>query len=200
LRPAEEKTSPLVLVLAPFGVFLLASFLSMIAVGILGSSNIVWGEQNQYGRVRIPDTKVLSLPAEKIVASVAVLLPGRGNETPDLPLPDDLSLDVRPVAGARKVVVTPDVGATGNAIDRLDNTLRRAWRIEVPAAGKYRVRARGSFLGIGVNPELWLGRERPIPGERVPLVGALLGLLITIGWGVSQVLARRRRAATAGSP
>jgi hypothetical protein len=197
LRPASQKTSPFVLVLAGFGVFLLASFLSMIAVGILGSSNTVWGEQNQFGRVRIPDTKVLSLPAGKIVASVAVLLPGRGNATPNLPLPDDLSLEVRPVAGAGNVVVTRDVGATGNAIDRLDDTLRRVWRIEVQAAGKYRVSARGSFLGLGVNPQLWLGRERPIPGEQVPLIGAALGLLITLVWAVSQVLAHRRSAAVA---
>ena len=59
-----KAASPFVrFVLALLGVFALASFLAMPVVGILGSSNLVWGEPNQFGRVRIPGTSVLTRPA-----------------------------------------------------------------------------------------------------------------------------------------
>jgi hypothetical protein len=188
-----KAASPFVrLVLAPLGVFALASFLAMPVVGILGSSNLVWGEPNQFGRVRIPGTRVLTLPAGRIIGTVAVALPGRGNATPDLPLPDDLALQIVPAGGGPGPAITRHTAPTGNAMDKLDDTQRAVWRLDVPSAGKYRVDVRGSFLGIGLNPQLWLGHQAPLPGTDVPLVAAILGLVVTFIWAVSRIVFGRK--------
>jgi hypothetical protein len=175
-----------------FGV---AFMVACVPVGILGSSNIVWGEDNQYGRVDIPGTAVLHLPAGTIRVSVAIALPGRGNATPDLPFPADLALTVTPAddAGAQPAVTRVDA-ASGNADDNRVNTQRQAWTVRVPRDGSYRVAAQGSFTGIGVNPQLWFGHGPPLPGRLVPLVGLVLTVLAYIV-GFFVLRARRRRPA-----
>jgi hypothetical protein len=157
--------------------FLVATIAVCVPVGVLGSSNIVWGEDNQDGRVDVPGTKVLQLPADSIDVSVAVAIPGRGNETGNLPLPRDLELAVVPVSGSAHVSITRDVGDSRNADDDQVDTQRRVWRVSVPQDGRYRVTVRGSFLGVGVNPQVWFGHGPPLPGTLVPVVAVVLVLL-----------------------
>lgn len=91
-------------------------------------------------------------------------------------------------------MIARDVAVTGNAMDKLDDTQRAVWRVMVSTAGEYRVSVRGSFLGIGVSPQLWLGHKPPVPGTAVPLVGAALGFVVTLVWSVIWLLFRRKRA------
>ena len=78
--------------------FMMATMVIAFPVGLFASSNIVWGEDNQYGRVPIPGTQVVHIPAGQATVSVAVALPGRGNATPTLHLPD-VSFDIKAVDG-----------------------------------------------------------------------------------------------------
>ena len=171
-------------VLKWLGAYLLGTLIVCIPIGILGSSNIVWGEPDQYGKVPIPGSKVVHLPAGTTDASVAVILPGRGNETPTLPLPDDLSLTV---AGA---TVTRHLGDTSNAMADGADTQRKAFEVDVPRAGDYRVSVRGRIGFFAANPSLWLGHGPPIPGTDVPLIAAV----VTLVAGAGYLIVRRRRA------
>jgi hypothetical protein len=154
---------------------LLASLIGTIAVGIFGASNLVWGEDNQYGRVDVPGTGVIHLPKGTVKVSVALALPGRGNATPDLPLPSDLSLEISAVNGSASPVVTVDVGLSSNANDDQDDTQRQAYAVQVAADGDYRVVTGGDFSGIGINAQLWFGHETPVSGWAIPALGAVLG-------------------------
>ena len=110
------------------------TFVVSVPIGVLGSSNLVWGEDNQYGSVPVPGTKVLHLPAREIDVSYAVDIVGRGNETPDVPLPK-LSLSVVRVGGPDDVRFTESIGDSSNANADGANTQRRVWKIDVPTAG-----------------------------------------------------------------
>ncbi|GAA3268601.1 SHOCT domain-containing protein [Dactylosporangium vinaceum] len=180
-----------------FGV---AFMVACIPVGILGSSNIVWGEDNQYGRVPIPGNTVLHLPAGSVRVSVAIALPGRGNATPDLPFPPDLALTLTPLdTTSGQPAVTRIDATSSNADDNSVNTQRQAWTVHIPQDGSYRVTVQGSFDRVGVNPQLWFGHGPPLPGRFVPLVGLGLVIVAYTLWFV--VVRPRRRSsspATAG--
>jgi hypothetical protein len=187
LRRVESRAGRIALMI---GGFLLAVLVACVPVGVLGSSNILWGEGDQYGHVDVPGTKVLHLPGRTIDVDAAVEIPGRGNETPDVPLPSGLSLTVSPVRGSDLPVVTRDLGDSSNANGEDVNAKRRVWRLEVPREGDYRVTTRGDFLGVGVNSQLWFGHGPPLPGQFVPLVAAVLVLLI---WFLRAVVGPRLR-------
>lgn len=181
-----------------FGV---AVMVAIVPVGILGSSNIVWGEDNQYGRVHIPGTAVLHLPAGSVRVSVAIALPGRGNATPDLPFPADLALTVTPVDGTTgQPTVTRANGSSSNADDNTVDTQRQAWTVEVPRDGSYRVAAQGTFDSVGVNAQLWFGHGPPLPGRFVPLVGLGLAVLAYVVWFLVVRPRRRPRSPATSGP
>ena len=109
---------------------------------MFGSSNIVWGEDDQYGIVDVPGQKVLHLPARKMDVSYAVDIVGKGNETVDVPIPK-LSLSVVRVGGPDDVKFKESFGSSENANEDGVNSQRRVWKIDVPKAGDYRVEADG---------------------------------------------------------
>jgi Short C-terminal domain len=169
------------------GILLLASLVWCVPVGVFGSSNLVWGEPDQYGRVAIPGSEVVHLPSGSVDGAVALIIPGRGNETPDLLLPSDLSLTVVATDGSGAATVTRNVGTSGNAMDSHADSQRHMWDIDVPHDGDYRVTARGNFEGLGVDAAVWLGHGAPIPGTDVPLIGLFLGAVTTfVIWFVTQ--------------
>jgi len=173
------------------GIWLLASFLWCIPIGIFGSSNLVWGDPNQYGRVDIPGSGVVHLPSGSVDGTVAMIIPGRGNETPDVLLPDDLSLTVVATDASGTATVTRHLGTSGNAMDAKADSQRHVWNIDVPHSGDYRVTTRGTFTGLGVDASVWLGHGPPIPGTSVPIIGAILGSITTL---ILWLLSKRRRA------
>ncbi len=171
------------------GLFLLVTFLWCIPVGVIGSSNIVWGEPNQYGRVDIPGTGIVHLPAGSVDGTVAMIIPGRGNETPTVLLPDDLALSVVAVDGSGSAVVTRHLGNSGNAMDSHADSQRHVWNISVPHDGDYHVTTHGTFEGLGVDVAVWFGHGPPIPGTLVPVIALWLAAITAlIYW-----LVRRRR-------
>ncbi len=171
-------------VLVAIGAFLLATLIVCVPVGVLGSSNIVWGEPDQYGRVDFPGSGVVHLPAGSVDAALGLDIPGKGNVSVELPVPSDLSLSVVPVSGSATPTVTRDLGPSNNANDDLANTVRRVWRVEVPEEGDYTVTGRGHVRAIGINAQLWFGHGPPIPGTLVPFIAAGLVLLGSLVWFV----------------
>jgi hypothetical protein len=159
------------------GVFLLTTLVVCVPVGVLGSSNIVWGEADQYGTVPVPGAKTLHLPAGHVDVAVALAETGRGNETPVLPIPTDLSLRLTP-----HVPVKHDIKDTGNAMTNSTDTQRHVYDLQVPRAGDYAIVTRGSFSTIGFNAQLWFGHGPPIPGTLVPLIAAVLALIGMAGY------------------
>jgi hypothetical protein len=164
-------------VLAYIGAFLLATLIVCIPIGVFGSSNIFWGDPHQDGRVDFPGTGVVHLPAGDVDAALALYIPGKGNESVDLPVPSSVSLSIAPVNGSATPTVTRDLGPSNNANDNFVNTVRRVWRVDVPEEGDYAVTCRGRVRAIGINAQLWFGHGPPIPGPLVPLIAAALVLL-----------------------
>jgi hypothetical protein len=180
--------------------FFVVTLLVCVPIGVFGSSNLVWGEDDQYGRVDVPGTKVLHLPGGSVDVNAAVEIPGQGNATGDLPLPSDLALTVAPVDGSGHVGVRRDVGSSGNANDDSVNTQRRVWKLDVPHDGDYSVTAGGDFLGDGVNPQFWFGHGPPIPGTLVPVIAAILTLIGGSVWLLVLPRVRRGRPTPASAP
>jgi hypothetical protein len=174
--------------------WLLGTLVLCVPVGVIGSSNLMWGEPNQYGRIDVPGHGVVHLPANTVEVAVAADIVGRGNQTPDFPLPSDLALEVTPVSDSAQPTVEDALGRPSNAIADGANTLRRVWKVRVPEDGDYRVRARGSFLGAVANPQLWFGHGPPLPGELVPAVAAGLALVGGLLWFVVRPRLRGRSA------
>jgi hypothetical protein len=184
-------------VLVPWVVALvLAWMIGMVLVGILGSSNLVWGDAHQYGHAPLPGTAVVHLPAGSVEVAVATDVVGRGNTDVDLPVPDGMSLTLTPVAdGARAPQVVEDLGSSGNADLRGLNTERRIWTAHVARAGDYTATSTGDFTGIGVDTELWFGHGPPVRGGLVPAYGALVAVVGVGLAGLVLLLRRNRRPA-----
>lgn len=179
-------------VLLGIGAYLLVALVATIVVGI-ANSNIFWGEANQYGRLPIPGKRVLHLPSGDVLVNVAAALPGRGNETPDMPLPK-LTLAVIPTEGESEPTVSSDLGYSTNADDEYVDTKRRVWKVHLPEGGNYLALVKGDFTGYGVNAQAWFGSEpAPVHGGMIPLLGALIALVIFPLILLFQYLRRRRR-------
>ena len=171
--------------------FLLAVLIVAVVIGVI-NSNIFWGEANQYARIDIPGAKTVHLPEGTTEGTVAVALPGRGNETPELLLPR-LDLWVTPLGGAGKAELHEDLRPSVNANDSHDDTSRVVWKIVTPSAGDYRVRVAGDMTGYGVNSQLWLGYQPGwVHGTTIWfLAAAIVVFAAALLFGIS--LWRRRR-------
>ena len=179
-------------VLGGIGIFLLAALIGTIIVGV-ANSNIFWGEPNQYGRVPIPGKKVLQLPSGDVQVNVAAALPGRGNATPEMPLPK-LTLAVIPTERESEPTVTGDLGSSSNADDEYVDTQRRVWKVHLPESGAYLAIVKGDFTGYGVNAQVWFGSEpAPIHGGMIPLLGAIIGAVACAVWFLIAYLRRARK-------
>ena len=190
IRRVESRSGK---VLLGIGAYLLVALIATIVVGI-ANSNIFWGEANQYGRVPIPGKKVLQLPSGDVQVNVAAALPGRGNETPEMPLPT-LTLAIIPAGGEQgEPEVENDLGYSTNANDNYVDTQRRVWKVHLPEAGPYLAIVKGDFTGYGVNAQAWFGEEpAPIHGGMIPLLGALIAAAIFAVGGVITLIRRGRK-------
>jgi hypothetical protein len=189
IRQIESTTGK---VLLGIGAFLLLAFFVSMVVGI-ANSNLFWSESNQYGRVPIPGQRKVYLPAKKIQINVAVVLPGRSTQTPELLLPN-ISLNLIPPPGVEEPTIERSLGETQNAMDKYADTQRRVAYVHVATAGTYRIVARGDFTGYGLNAALWFGyEEAPIHGFAIWFIGMGVAALIFAVLGVLWLLRRRRR-------
>jgi hypothetical protein len=191
MRRVRQIDSAFLRVLSYIGGFLLISVFVFIPLVFL-NSNLVWGEANQYGRVPIPGHKVVHLPSGEVEVTVAAALPGRGNETPELLLPE-LNLTMKAKGGQEAPTIEEDIGDSVNANDSEVDTQRTAWKLHVPEEGNYLAIIQGDFTGYGVNAQAWFGREpNPLHGWQTFLVAMLITAIgIPLYFG-ARALWRRR--------
>jgi hypothetical protein len=175
------------------GAFLLATLVVCMPVGILGASNIIWGDEHQYGSMRVPGSEVVHLPSGDVDVTLAIYIIAKGNQTIDVPVPRDLRLALTPVGGGAPVPLTYDLGTSGNTLSNDTNSERKIWTAHVPSDGDYRATARGTTSFVGINAQLWFGHGPPIPGVYVPLVSAITVLVGGLLWFVIVPLVRGRR-------
>jgi hypothetical protein len=187
-------------ILPRIGIALLVAFVLGMVGGIL-ESNLVQGDyKEKFGTVPVPGSKVLHLPAKTIDVAYAVLLPGRGNETPDVPVPRNLELSVVPSEpGAPRAIVRDDVGASSNSVAADTDTDIRLWTVEIQEEGDYRVTARGGSP-LAVNPTLEVGTGPLVPIGYVWLGALIVGILAGIFWPQIVAARRRRRAPAKATP
>ncbi|MFT3863691.1 MAG: hypothetical protein QM729_05405 [Solirubrobacterales bacterium] len=191
-NPLRRVESGVGRALLAVGGFLLATLMVAIVIGVV-NSNLFWGEANQYARIDIPGAQTVHLPSGTTEATVAVALPGRGNETPELLLPP-LDLDVIPIGEAEKATLRESLEPSVNANDSHDDTSRVVWKIDSASGGDYRVRIEGDMTGYGVNPQLWLGYQPGwVHGTEIwfvamAIVAAAAAIIAAVAW-----LRRRRK-------
>jgi hypothetical protein len=175
------------------GIFLLVTLILGVIGGIL-ESNLVQGDyKSKYGTVRVPGSKVIQLPSGTIDVAYAVFLQGAGNETPDVPIPKNLGLDVKPVdSGVAAPAITRDVGFSANSSAGNTNTDIRIWKVDVSDGGDYRVTATGGASQL-INQTLELGTGPAVPIGYVWLGAGVAGLLTAIFWTQIAGLYRRLR-------
>ena len=155
----------------------------LMLVGVLGSSNLLYGDAHQYGTVRVPGSGNVTLPAGDVNVAMAMDVVGRGNETPDLPIPRGLSFAATQSSSEGADPTTTDaVGASGNAASAGVNSQRKLWVMHVRHPGEYIITTHGSLAALGVNGQLWFGHDPPIPGSKVPLVALIITLVGWAGW------------------
>jgi hypothetical protein len=190
-NPLRRIESSVGLAFAYVGIFLVLTLGVAAVIGIV-NSNLFWGEANQYARIDIPGAQTVHLPGGTTEGTVAVALPGRGNETPELLLPR-LDLWVTPLGEAGKAELHEDLRPSVNANDSHDDTSRVVWKIVTPSAGDYRVRVAGDMTGYGVNSQLWLGYQPGwVHGSTIWfLAAAIVALGAALLFGISRW--RRRR-------
>jgi hypothetical protein len=128
-------------------------------VGFVGT--LVWhgfgGDSDKYGRIDIPGSGTVTLPAGEVDIHYAVRLATNGGGGA-LTVPN-LSFSMTAPEGARDPVVTEDIGGTVtvNSSSRV-----RIWKLQVSDPGDYSVTTEGEVQGF-IAPQLTFGQGSPVP-------------------------------------
>lgn len=110
-----------------------------IVVGLTGTS---WTDAYEFGRVSVPGSAILHLPAGRVEVSLRRFSGGLGG------IPAGLHLKVSPLEGPARVTLTRDVGGEFGPSGRTSTlSYRRVWTAAVPTAGSYRAVASGPGEG-----------------------------------------------------
>lgn len=172
--------------------FPLVAFGSFMVFGALRAITGL-GHGDELGVVAVPGQASLALPAGSLDATIVLLIPGRGNATPDVDLPDDFAVDLTPPTGAAAPTIAPVSDASSNTSYDRANVQRALYRIDVPAAGQYQLTTRGSFDGLGKNVRLAITAAPPVRAVWVLIAGLAATALGYVAYFA--VFRRRRRAA-----
>ena len=159
-------------------------------VGFAGT--LVWhgfgGDHDKYGRIDVPGSGTVTLPAGEIEIHYAVRLATNGSGGA-LTVPD-LRFSMEAPDGARDPLVTEDIGGTVTV-----NTAShvRVWELQVADAGDYSATTDGDVRGF-IAPQLTFGQRSPVPAW--PAAVFALVFVVALGLVVVAAAASRR----AGSP
>jgi hypothetical protein len=120
-------------------------------VATLTLNAFVMDKFNAYGEVPIPGSGTLHLPAGEATVSFHTVTIGSVSGG-GLPVPQ-LGLKIDPPAGVADPAVTENYGGTMTVNN---DTHRRVWLVQVPAAGDYQITTEGQVNGF-INPQLAFG-------------------------------------------
>jgi hypothetical protein len=166
--------------------------------GALGVGLVVYavatggGESAKYGLVPIPGKEAVELPEGDVYVFYEEQT--RTSEDESLPIPEGLEYSVTPAEGGEPLALEPE-GFQSEEVSVGDGTRATINRLDVPAAGRYVVRARIEG-GSGPEPALTFGRTllQRILGEGMPFLIGIGGVLALAGaiWLLSRMVRRRQ--------
>lgn len=158
-------------------------------VTALALNAFVFDEYDAYGKVPIPGTGSLHLPAGDVNVSFNTQVVG-GNGG-GLPIPP-LSLSLVPPQGVPDPVVVEDIGGGSTQVN--SDVRARVWVAQIPAEGTYEIVTEGAVGGY-INPQLAFGHGSPYGWVVWPFVGlfvvAGIGLAASIRWSIKIARAPR---------
>lgn len=190
LGTGQTQAAACVRTIAGLGAVLAA--VALIVVWFL--SWTLLSHSDKYGRVDVPGTAVLDLPAGELQVSFRTQLATNGGQGA-LNIPP-LSLGIHPTAaGGEEPEVREDIGAT-NSVN--GDAHARVWTVRVPSEGEYRVSAGGEVGGY-INPQLTFGAASSVAGVLLAL-GIATAILLAIALGAHLFLRRARRESSAATP
>ena len=140
----------------------LAASIALMVLCIVGFvGTLVWhgfgGDHDKYGRVDIPGSGMVTLPAGEVEVHYAVRLATSGGDG-GLTTPS-LRFNMEAPGGAHDPVVTEDRG--GSVIVNSAAHVR-IWKLQVQDAGDYSVTTDGDVDGY-IAPQLTFGQRSPVP-------------------------------------
>jgi hypothetical protein len=174
IRGAHPRARTLAALFAGSGTAL--AFILFMTGAIGGTS-----DADVYGRVRLPGSKMLDLPAGRVALYYEERVTLHENDSLDVPS------GLRVVA-KRELRKVRSRSVTPNAINLDGRSLREFAKLELPVAGRYRVKARAKQPG-GNSPAVTLGKgqlENVVrSGVRAGIAegaGLLLALVVLLAW------------------
>jgi hypothetical protein len=170
----------------------MAVFIPSIPFEIINANAL--SNKAAYGYVDVPGSTVLHLPAGKINVEFAELVPGAGNQTPDVYWPSDIALSVVPAGGgAAATRLTKSIGRSTKESAYNTNAGIDFYKLTVQQAGQYKLTAQGSTDGQNINAKFLFGYGPPVP----PLLIYAIVALIELGGVGMWVLFKRSRGESA---
>ena len=161
-----------------------AGLMVLCVLGFAGT--LVWhgfgGDHDKYGRIGIPGSGTVTLPAGEVEIHYAVRLATNGGGGA-LTVPS-LRFSMEAPEGARDPVITQDGGGT---VTVNSSSHVRVWRMQVADAGDYSVTADGDVDGF-IEPQLTFGVGSPAPAWPA----AVFALLFVVALGLLLVAAHAR--------
>lgn len=182
---AGEEAKTAVLVRRAFALLAIAAAVGLLVVWIL--SWTLLSHSDRYGRVDIPGSAVLHLPAGEIEVAFRTLTPTTNGSGGALNVPP-LSLGVHPANGkGPDPEVEEDFGTTASVNG---DAHVRVWTLRIEREGSYRVVSDGEVGGY-IKPQLTFGDEDSV-GDLLLWLAILAGAAFAAAVGAHLVLRRSR--------
>jgi hypothetical protein len=174
IRGAHPRARTVALVLAMSGTAI--AFILFMTSAFAGS-----GEADRYGRVKLPGTKMLDLPAGEVALYYEERVTLDENDSLDVP-------DGVRVVAKRELRKVRSERSTPNAINLDGRSLREWGKLDIPVAGRYKVRTRAKERGSN-SPAVTLGKGQLQSFARAGIragiaegAGLVLALIVLLLW------------------
>ena len=173
----------------------LAASIALMVLCIVGFvGTLAWhgfgGDHDKYGRVGIPGSGTVTLPAGEVEVHYAVRLATSGSDG-GLTTPR-LGFSMEAPEGARDPAVTEDRG--GSVIVNSAAHVR-VWKLQVQDAGDYSVTTDGDVGGF-IEPQLTFGQRSPVPAWPA----AVFALVFVVALGLVVVAAAAGKGGSSSRP
>jgi hypothetical protein len=166
------------------------SVVGIVAVGLMDAFN---DDYKAYGEVPIPGSERLHLPAGDVVVTFHADMPGLNHDdSPQMPIPQDLELVITAPSGAAQPSVTEKLGGTNAGDSEAHRPVKVA---HIPVAFDYTITTSGT-VDPSVSPRLSFGHDNPFGF----LLWLFVGLLVVSSVAEGRTILRRVRTASDAGP
>ena len=161
------------------------SVVGIVASGLMDAFN---DDYKAYGEVPIPGSERLHLPAGEVVVTFHADMPGLNHDdSPQMPIPQNLELVITAPSGAAQPSVAEKLGGTNAGDSEAHRPVKVA---HIPVAGDYTITTDGR-VNPSVSPRLAFGHDNYFGW----LLWFFVGLLVVSTMAIPVTAIRRRRTA-----